>query len=317
MSDTTTRTLRLLSLLQRRRFWAGAELSERLGVSERTLRRDVHRIRSLGYDVDSEPGIGGGYRLGHSEGETVLLIDDDEAVALATALHKAAAGSSELAEASLGALTKVMAMLNSDQRRRVERVRNVTTPGATAAEEHPSPTLLDTVAAACRDKVRLGFTYTAADGQRSERYVEPHNLVVLEARWYLVAWDDLRSDWRTFRLDRVEDPTAARNSFTPRALPTGDLEAMVRFDLHERRQRHQVVIDIAAPAEQLRAEYGAWATIDALGPDSSRLTMTTDTFRWPTYILANTDVPVRVVGPPEFTRHLRTVGESLRSAIEP
>jgi predicted DNA-binding transcriptional regulator YafY len=313
VTDPTARTLRLLSLLQRRRYWSGAELAARLGVSDRTLRRDVDRLRSLGYAVDSDRGVDGGYRLGGATEGVVLLLDDDEATALAVALHTVAAGTSDLAEASLGALTKVLSTLGPVARRRAEAVPAATTFGDAPGGAAPRLAVLDTVASACRDSVRLAFEYRAADGASSSRYVEPYRLVALRRRWYLVAFDLDRDDWRTFRVDRIDAPVASRNGFAARHLPATDLAEYVRVGLDESRTQVHVVVEVDRPAEEVRARYGAWATIEPLGTGRCRVTMESESFVWPTHLLAELDAPFRVVSPAEFETYLLGVAERLQS----
>ncbi|MET0275306.1 MAG: YafY family protein [Acidimicrobiia bacterium] len=297
MADTAARTMRLLTLLQRRRYWPGPELARRLEVSDRTLRRDIDRLRSLGYTVASDRGVDGGYQLEATAGLASVLIDNDEAVALAVGLNLAAQGSPELAEASVGVLSKVLALLPADQRRRAESVRAVTSIGPGSAPVGPALELLGTVAAACRDHVRLAFEYRAADGAETQRYVEPYGLVALGTRYYLVAYDADRDDWRTFRLDRMTEPRPARSPFTPRALPADDLHEYVR-DAHRRMQTGQrVIIEVDAPAEALQRAYGRWVEVEALGRTRARLTMETDDFTWPLHVLVNVDASFTVIEP--------------------
>lgn len=313
MADPTARTLRLLSLLQRRRYWPGAELADRLGVSDRTLRRDVDRLRELGYTVDSDRGVDGGYRLGAATEGVVLLLDDDEATALAVALHTVASGTSDLAEASLGALTKVLSTLGPAARRRAEAVPAATTFGDVAAGAAPRLSVLDAVATACRDGVRLAFEYRAADGATGSRYVEPYRLVALRRRWYLVAFDPGRDDWRTFRVDRIDAPQASRNTFAARSLPATDLAEYVRTRLDEARSQLQVVVEVDEQADVVRAGYGAWARVDELGPRRCRVTMETDSFVWPTHLLAELDRPFRVIEPAALETYLSGVAARLQS----
>lgn len=304
MADPAARTLRLLSLLQRRRYWPGPDLAARLEVSERTLRRDIDRLRELGYTVDSDRGVDGGYRLGGATGGAVLLLDDDEATALAVALHVAARGSSELAEASLGALTKVVSMLGPAQRERAENVRSAIAFGAPTDATAPPLAVVEVVAAACRDQVRLSFDYVAADGAATHRYVEPCQLVALDSRWYLVAYDDDREDWRTFRVDRMREPVPARNSFVPRPPPATNLAEFVRFDMSARNPSHRVVIDVDLPGAEVRAHYGTWVTVEEMAVDRCRVVMYADSFRWPTHIVANLDAGFTIVEPLAFREHL-------------
>ncbi|WP_420450250.1 helix-turn-helix transcriptional regulator [Ilumatobacter sp.] len=317
MADTAARTLRLLTLLQRRRYWPGPELASQLEISERTLRRDVERLRDLGYTVDSDRGVDGGYRLGAGTGATLLLLGDDEATALAAALHSAACGATELAEASLGALTKVLAMLGPDQRRRAETVRSTTAPTSSRHDDSPRLSVLDAVAAAARDRVRLGFDYVAADGSETTRYVEPCGLVALGTRWYLVAHDTDRGGWRTFRIDRIDAPVPGRNHFTPRPPPAADLAEYVRFDMSADHPVHRVVIEIDLPADDVREAYGTWAEVDVVSRDRCRLTMDADTFEWPTHIVTNLVAACTIVEPPEFREHVVSVAARAQASTAP
>jgi predicted DNA-binding transcriptional regulator YafY len=314
VADTTARTMRLLTLLQRRRYWPGPELARRLEVSERTLRRDIERLRGLGYAVASDRGVDGGYQLESTSGLAPVLVDSDEAVALAVGLHVAAQGSPELAEASVGALSKVLALLPPDQRRRAEAVRAVTSMGPGGRSTGPPLELLATVAAACRDGVRLSFEYRAANGDESERYVEPYGLVALGPRYHLVAYDPDRTDWRTFRLDRMTAPRPAKSPFTPRPLPADDLHEYVRASQRSIPARHRVVLDIDEAREVLRAAYGRWAEVEELGPSRSRLVIDTDDFTWPLHILANVDAPFTVVSPPELQAQIAALARRFAAA---
>ncbi|HWL43231.1 MAG TPA: YafY family protein [Ilumatobacter sp.] len=317
MADTTARTMRLLSLLQRRRYWPGPELAGRLEVSARTLRRDVERLRSLGYAVESDRGVEGGYRLESTAGLAPLLVDNDEAVALAVGLHLAAQGSQELAEASVGALTKVLAQLPAEQRRRADTVRAATAVGPGGLSAGPPLGVLAAVAGACRDRVRLSFGYVAADGAASERYVEPHGLVVLGTRYYLVAFDLDRADWRTFRVDRVDDPRPARTPFPARELPHHDLREYVRIGQRSVRGSCRVVIDVVRPADELREVYGRWVDVADLGGGRSRLTMDVDDFTWPMSIVANADAPFTVIEPPELQAKVAAAAATFAAAAGP
>lgn len=231
MTETSGRLLKLLALLQTRRDWAGRELAERLGVSGRTVRRDVERLRDLGYPVDALTGPAGGYRLRAGTAMPPLLLDDDEAVAIAVGLHSAASASvTGIEETALRALVKLEQVLPSHLRRRVHALRSAT---ATLAASGPTfdADVLVVLAGACRDCEHVRFAYRSRDGTDSRRRVEPHNLVNLGQRWYLVAWDCERDDWRSFRLDRLERPAAAGSRFTARELPGGDAAAFVAESL--------------------------------------------------------------------------------------
>jgi predicted DNA-binding transcriptional regulator YafY len=219
MLETSARLLRLLTLLQARRDWSGAELADRLGVDVRTVRRDADRLRSLGYPVHGTTGTGGGYRLGVGAALPPLLLDDDEAVAVAVGLRTAAGGTVEgIEETSVRALAKLEQVLPSRLRHRVNALQSVVVPlGSGAAAVDPG--VLTLIAAACRDHDRLRFDYRDHDGTASTRTVEPHRLVHTGRRWYLLAWDTDREDWRTFRVDRLRPRTPAGPRFTPREPP--------------------------------------------------------------------------------------------------
>lgn len=221
MLETSARLLRLLSLLQTRRHWASADLAERLGVAGRTVRRDVQRLRSLGYPVHATPGVAGGYRLGVGAALPPLLLDDEEAVAVAVGLRMVATENiAGIEETSLRALTTLEQVLPPRLRRRVNAFRTcaVAVPGAGPPVDAE---VLTTITAACRDRILLRFGYTAHGGSDSIRVVEPHRLVRWGRRWYLVAWDLDRLDWRTFRADRIRPRTPPGPRFTPRELPDG------------------------------------------------------------------------------------------------
>src|SRR5215213_7208651 len=206
VSDATTssRLLTLLSLLQGRRDWPGGELAERLEVSGRTVRRDVERLRGLGYPVESLTGPAGGYRLRAGAAMPPLLLDDDEAIAIAVGLRTAARASvTGIEETAVRALVKLEQVLPSHLRRRVRALQAATTTVPTGGPT-VDPQCLTVLAAACRDHERVRFAYSGRDGAESRREVEPHSLVNVGRRWYLVAWDRRREDWRTFRVDRID-----------------------------------------------------------------------------------------------------------------
>jgi len=225
--ETSARLLELLSLFQAQRYWTGAGLCERLEVTPRTLRRDVDRLRRLGYPVNSTSGAAGGYQLGAGATLPPLLLDDDEAVAVAVGLRTAASGSvTGIEEASLRALAKLQQVLPQRLGRRVDALHSFILP-----LENKGPSvdaqLLSTIAAACRDTESLRFSYKSQDGELSRRHAEPHRLVHTGRRWYMAAWDTDRGDWRTFRIDRIEGRLRPGPRFTPREPPGGDFAAYV------------------------------------------------------------------------------------------
>src|SRR5690606_16107053 len=224
MANTSSRTLRLLSLLQTHRHWPGPALADRLGVSVRTLRRDIDRLRELGYPVEASRGVDGGYQLAAGAALPPLVLDDEEAVALAVGLQAAAQGGvAGIAESSVRALAKVVQVMPPRLRRRVDALRAMTVP-ATFGGSAPNtdPGVLTALAQACRDTERVEFGYTARSGERTDRHVEPLRLVSLGRRWYLVAYDLTRHDWRSFRVDRIDAPRRTGARFLPRTLPAAD-----------------------------------------------------------------------------------------------
>ncbi|MET9226587.1 YafY family protein [Lentzea sp. NPDC003310] len=249
MLETSARLLKLLSLLQVRRDWTGPELADRLSVDVRTIRRDVDKLRSLGYPVTSLPGATGGYQLGAGAELPPLLLDDDEAVAVAVGLRTAAGGTvAGIEETSVRALTKLEQVLPSRLRRRVQALQTHTTP-LTAAGPTVDPETLTIIAAACRDHQQLRFTYAPTQGEPAKRLAEPQGLVHTGRRWYLVAWDVSKEDWRTFRVDRItEQPTLAAR-FTPREPPAESLGEFVSRQIASNVYTHQAVVTIHAPMQ--------------------------------------------------------------------
>jgi predicted DNA-binding transcriptional regulator YafY len=271
MLETSARLLRLLSLLQAHREWSGSDLADRLGVTPRTVRRDVDRLRELGYPVNASPGTGGGYQLGAGAELPPLLLDDDEAVAVAVGLRTAAGqGIEGIGETSVRALAKLEQVLPHRLRRRVSALNAVTVP--MLRDPQPSavdPGVLTELAHACRDSERLRFDYRDHGGASSRRTVEPHRLVCTERRWYLVAWDVEREDWRTFRVDRVTPRPPHGPRFTPRPPPAEDLAAYVSKGVSTRAYASHAVVRLFVPmaeaAERISPSAG---TLEADGEDS-------------------------------------------------
>ena len=298
--NTSARMLRLLSLLQTHRYWPGGELSERLEVSPRTLRRDIERLRDLGYDVDAVRGVAGGYQLRAGGALPPLLLDDDEAVAIAVALHTAAAGAvAGMEESSVQALTKVITLMPPRLRRRIDALRSQTDGVPWGGGPVLDADALTVLAQACRDDELLTFGYRARDAEPTDRRVEPHRLVSLGRRWYLVAYDRDRQDWRSFRVDRISGPEATGQRFRPRELPAQDAPAFVRAGIQAVGQHYVVRVRLAAPADEVDAYVGRWATITPDGP-GCLMTMGTDTLDWPMMVLAHLDCDFTVEDPPEL-----------------
>ncbi|HEY8339011.1 MAG TPA: YafY family protein [Egibacteraceae bacterium] len=310
MGDATARALRLLSLLQTHRDWSGAELAERLGVSARTLRRDIDRLRSLGYPVAATRGVAGGYRLEAGSAMPPLLLDDDEAVAIAVGLRTAAGGAvTGLEESSVRALAKLEQVLPSRLRSRVNALQTSTVPLLAGPPTVDSQTLM-TIAFACRDRERLRFGYTTRDGTRGRRLADPHRMVSVGRRWYLVAWDVDREDWRTFRVDRIAPPQPTGIRFQPRPLPQGDAAAFVAEALAATSARYRAVVTLAAPievvAERLHPSEGV---LEPLDDSTCRLRTGADSVEWLALRLGLLDVDFTVHEPPELVAHLQDVAD--------
>ncbi|WP_435222218.1 helix-turn-helix transcriptional regulator [Streptomyces sp. Tue6028] len=274
MLDTSARLLRLLSLLQAHREWSGADLAERLGVTPRTVRRDVDRLRELGYPVNASPGTGGGYQLGAGAELPPLLLDDDEAVAVAVGLRTAAGqGIEGIGETSVRALAKLEQVLPHRLRRRIGALNAFTVPMLRGPRPSAvDPAVLTELANACRDGERLRFEYRDHGGSSTRRTVEPHRLVCTERRWYLVAWDVDRDDWRTFRVDRVTPRPPHGPRFAPRTPPAEDLAAYVSKGVSTGAYATHAVVRLLVPLEEAAERISPSAgTLEAAGPDSCLL----------------------------------------------
>ncbi|MGJ5815213.1 helix-turn-helix transcriptional regulator [Paludibaculum fermentans] len=252
MLQTSARLLRLLSLFQVRRNWTGADLCQRLEVTDRTLRRDVERLRSLGYPVHSASGAAGGYQLGSGASLPPLLLDDDEAVAVAVGLRTAASGSvAGIAESSVRALAKLEQVLPSRLRRRVAALTSFIEPLSKTGPQVDAG-LLAALAANCRDQEGVGFEYRDHLGTATTRSVEPHCLVPTGFRWYLVAWDLARADWRTFRVDRIGSKLSRGARFAGRRPPEGGYSAYVARSVSLAPFTHRARVLLHAPLESMK-----------------------------------------------------------------
>jgi predicted DNA-binding transcriptional regulator YafY len=318
-TDPTARALRLLSLLQTYKFWAGAELAERLDVSARTLRRDVDRLRELGYPVEATPGAAGGYRLSAGAHLPPLVLDDEEAVAIAVGLRAAAGASIEgIEETSVRALAKLEQVLPDRLRRRVNAVHtNVSSMRWGGDQATVDADALAVLALACRDNEQVRFDYTRRDGEAAARLVEPHNLVSAGRRWYLVAWDVRREDWRTFRLDRLTVPRLGGVRFRPRALPADDAASFVSASISAMPVPFEATVVASGPAGDVRAliRY-ADARVDAIDDASCRVHIRSESRPWLTTVVAllATEYDVAVEEPADLLADVRRVGARLRSA---
>jgi predicted DNA-binding transcriptional regulator YafY len=300
MANTSSRTLRLLSLLQTHRYWGGVELAGRLDVSVRTLRRDVDRLRELGYPVEAGRGVGGGYQLAPGASLPPLVLDDDEAVALAVGLHTAAQGSlTGIAEASVRALAKVVQVMPRGLRRRVEAVRSATVAPVWGDQPTIDPEALVVLAQACRDDERVTFGYQTADGRANDRRIEPAQLVQIGRRWYLVGYDLDRGAWRSFRLDRMQRPERTGKRFAPRPLPGGNAAAFVEAG-RRRSGQHRVGVELAADVDAVRARIGPWCEVTELDGGRCRVELTADSLEWAAFAVGVTGAEVTGCDSPEL-----------------
>jgi len=320
MADSAARLLRLLSLLQARAQWSGAELAERLEVTERTLRRDVDRLRGLDYPVGAVRGVAGGYRLGPGGALPPLLLDDGEAIAVAVSLRTAANGSiTGIADNAVSALMKLEQVLPTRLRHRVNALAQATValPGWSSTVDAD---ILTAIAAACRDRVGLRFAYTDYHGAESRRLVEPHRLVHTGRRWYLVARDVDRDAWRTFRADRIGEPQATGVKFVPRDPP--DAVEFVADATTTAPYQYRARILFHAPAhvvaEHIAPSTGTVDPVDPVGPDADECILTTgaDSLDSIAMHLGLTDFEFTVLEPPELRARVQAVADRFQRALQ-
>jgi predicted DNA-binding transcriptional regulator YafY len=319
MAETAGRLLRLLSLLQSRRRWSGAELAERLDVNVRTIRRDVERLRGLGYTVQSSSGTAGGYELEAGANLPPLLLDDEEAVAVGVGLWSAATTAvTGIEETSTRALLKLNQVLPARLRSRVAALHAATDA---VPPDHPSPNVdpdtLAAVAAGCRDSECMRFDYRDHDGTSSSRLAEPHRLVTWGRRWYLLAWDLDRHDWRTFRVDRI-GPRTTGPRFTPRDLPDGDAATFVSRGVSATLWRYHTTVTVHAPAaglaEKLPASVGV---VEAVDESISLLHTGAESLDTLAVYLGMLDADFEITDPPELVDRVRTLGARYARAVLP
>ena len=316
MWETPARLLRLLALLQTRRDWSGAELAERLEITPRTVRRDIERLRALGYPVLARAGTAG-YRLSAGADVPPLLLDDDEAVAIAMGLRTAAGGSiTGIEETSVRALAKLEQLLPSRLRHRINALQTVTVPMAHTGPA-ADPNTLTAIAVACRDSLCLRFDYRTHDGTSAIRTTEPHRLVHAGRRWYLLGWDVDRQDWRTYRVDRLQPRTPTGPRFTPRTPPEPDLSGYTSRAISTSAYRYQarftLHVDAGTAAERISPTTGALEPIDEHSC----------TLRTGSHSLDELAIYVTTMGfdfqvhePAELVDHIRTLAARLAAATQ-
>ncbi|WP_106399162.1 helix-turn-helix transcriptional regulator [Actinocorallia populi] len=316
MRDPSDRLLRLLSLLQTPREWPGPELADRLGVTPRTIRRDVERLRRLGYPVHAAQGNIGGYRLTSGTAMPPLLLDDDEAIAVAVGLGTAATAAIDgVEEASLRALAKLEQVLPSRLRHRVTALSEAAVvlprpdgPAAQAAD-------LASLAAACAAREKVRFAYAKPHSEPTRRLVEPHRLVVVERLWYLVAYDEDRAAWRSFRADRISEVHRTGVRVPARELPGGvDTRTWVTRAMPPRDVRARLLLHV--PFDRAASQVPAWqGTLEPVDDTSCLLHTAPDSPRYLAHRITLLPVPYTLLDPPELAAHLRTIAEQAAHAV--
>ncbi|MFG2819342.1 helix-turn-helix transcriptional regulator [Kitasatospora sp. NPDC048365] len=317
MTDTPGRLLGLLSLLQTPREWPGSELADRLQVSPRTIRRDIDRLRELGYPVEATRGPVGGYRLVAGAAMPPLLLDDEEAVAIAVGLRTAAGHAVEgIEEASVRALAKLVQVLPARLRHRVAALNAATVPVLPGDGPRIDPEDLTVLASAVAARERLRFDYRDRGGAATRRQVEPHRLVSYGRRWYLVGHDLDRDDWRIFRVDRLADPQRTGLRFEPRELPAADAGAYVAGKLARHQDTHRAVVTLHAPYDRLATHMSAAAgELEPIDAHSCRLRTRADSLDWLAVRLATVGCDFEVHEPPELRDHLRALATRIERSL--
>jgi predicted DNA-binding transcriptional regulator YafY len=317
VATTSARLLRLLSLLQARPRWSGPELAERLEVTTRTVRRDVDRLRGLGYPVDADPGPEGGYRLGTGGNLPPLLLDDDEAIAVAVALGiTAGTAVMGIEEPALAALAKLDRLLPPPLRARVAALRSSMVRLERGAADPVDAAVLSTIAQACASSERVVAGYRDREGRESERRLEPYRLVCTGRRWYLVAHDVDRQAWRTFRVDRVLDARATGHRF--RRVDPPDAAGLVEDALRFSTYSFTAIVRVGAPADAVRRRVpSSVGTVEADGDEASILTVSADDADWLVAHLVAMPFPIEVVDPPDLRVRLHEVGGRLADVHRP
>ncbi|MEO3785217.1 YafY family protein [Actinocorallia sp. B10E7] len=316
MSETSAQLLRLLRLLQVHRDWTGTELATRLGVTPRTVRRYVDRLRTMGYPVDAVPGVAGGYRLGAGAVLPPLLLDDEEAVAIAVGLRTAAGGTVVgLEETSVRVLAKLEQILPARLRERVDALGSVTMPLTGPGGPVVEPELLTSIAAACRANEKVKFDYRTHAGEVGRRTVEPYRLVHTGRRWYLLGYDLAREDWRTFRVDRIGRPITPGSRFRPRTPPAEDLNAYISQRVSSTPYRYWARVLMYAPASFVAERIPPTAgRLEAVGEDSCILHSGANSLDGLALHIGLAGADFKVLDPPELAEEVRRVAERFTRA---
>jgi predicted DNA-binding transcriptional regulator YafY len=311
MADPGARLLRLLGLLQRRATWSGTDLAERLEVDVRTLRRDVEKLRVLGYQIDGTPGATGGYRLGGGTEVPPLLFDDEEAMAVAVVLGASAVYAVPgIEHGVLAALAKLDRLLPTRLRDQLRALRAATVPLVSPTEMVSTECLVQ-LAQASEYHLRVAFSYTVPEGRKSERRVEPHRIVATERRWYLVAFDLDRDDWRTFRVDRITSVTVPGHTFVPRRLD--DPAQMVAVGISTAPYRHRAVAVLDARFSDVAPLVDPYVAVLHGEGSQTRVELGYDELAWVAGYLIGLGLDFEILEPPELRRHITLLGRRLSS----
>ena len=314
MLNTSARLLRLLTLLESRREWSGAQLAERLGIGVRTVRNDVSRLRELGYPVEAAPGVAGGYRLASGAAMPPLLLEDEEAVAVAVALRSSAGGGiTGIEETSVSALVKLEQVLPTRLRRRVNALQAYTVTAPTTGPT-ADPHAIASIAGACRDHELLRIDYRKHDGTESTRSVEPYRVVHLGRRWYMVAWDRDRHAWRTFRVDRMKLLHPTGPHFTPRELPAEDIAAYVTRSIRSAPAKFESKVKVHAPAAALAERVPHEVVIEPIDDESCFVYSRANSIEMLALYLGMLDADFTVTEPPELVDQLAKLSRRFGAA---
>lgn len=315
MLETSARLLRLLSLLQMHRDWSGGDLAERLGVSARTVRRDVGRLRELGYPVDAVQGAAG-YRLAAGSTLPPLLLDDEEALAVAVGLRTTTGGTvAGFEDSALRALTKLEQVMPSRLRHRLQALqRSLIRVEATAPRVEPDT--LIAISDACHRRERLRFEYTNFHGRQSIKDVEPHSVVNFNRHWYLVAWDVAAADWRSYRVDRLHARTPTGPRFPPREAPEGDVVTYLSNQLSARAWPYRATVTLHRSAAELADRiWTGMGVLEAIDDASCLLHVGADSPWALSWMITSIDTDFTVTDPPELVEQIEILARRCTAAI--
>lgn len=315
MIETSARLLQLLSLLQIRREWTGSALAERMSVTERTVRRDMDKLRTLGYPINASPGVAGGYQLGAGAELPPLLLNDEEALAVALGLSTVAGGPvAGIGEASVRALAKLEQVLPPRLRSRFASLKSAVSR-ITGPTDAVDPQILTKVSTAISERRTIGFRYQKHNGESAPRIAEPYRLVDSGMRWYLVAFDLNRMDWRIYRVDRILSAPSERHRFAARPLPAPDLADYVHRAITRSPYRYDLLIRLHAPASEVYQSFStATAVLEAESESSTLMRLGWDSLDSPLAHLAETGIRFEILEPEPLRAQAKLMAKRLLAA---